>query len=455
MKQCLPRPSSGQTLLASILRFSIPLMLTGILQLAYNTADSVIVGRYAGSNSLAAVGSTTSIVFLLVTLFNGGAVGANFLAARDYGAGDEEALSKTVHCAALLSVILGVLAGVCGFFLSPPLLRLAGAPEEVLSLSTIYLRIYFLGVPAMVVYNFGSSLLRAVGDTVRPLLFMVISGALNVGLNLLFVVGFGMDVAGVAIATSLSQAVSAILVTVRLCTCRDLCRLDLRRIRLYPDKAAVMLKVGLSAGLQGIIFSAANVMIQSAVNSFGAAVIAGNTAATGLENFIHTAQNTFYQAAITFTGQSLGARKPRQAIQVFWICMGLTVGLGLVLCILLRLFQNQLLGLYIKPTDESYAAVMAAGVTRVLAVSQFQWVGGMMETTCGSLRGLGRSLNPTVTTLIGACGLRVVWLYTVFAAVGTIESLYWSYPVSWLLTLAVHCLFLLIYLRRPLPTPEK
>ena len=167
------------------------------------------------------------------------------------------------------------------------------------------------------------------------------------------------------------------------------------------------------------------------------------------------AQNTFYQAAITFTGQSLGARKPRQAIQVFWICMGLTVGLGLVLCILLRLFQNQLLGLYIKPTDESYAAVMAAGVTRVLAVSQFQWVGGMMETACGSLRGLGRSLNPTVTTLIGACGLRVVWLYTVFAAVGTIESLYWSYPVSWLLTLAVHCLFLLIYLRRPLPAPEK
>ena len=311
------------------------------------------------------------------------------------------------------------------------------------------------GTYHMVVYNFGSSLLRAVGDTVRPLLFMVISGALNVGLNLLFVVGFGMDVAGVAIATSLSQTVSAILVTVRLCTCRDLCRLDLRRIRLYPDKAAVMLKVGLSAGLQGIIFSAANVMIQSAVNSFGAAVIAGNTAATGLENFIHTAQNTFYQAAITFTGQSLGARKPRQAIQVFWICMGLTVGLGLVLCILLRLFQNQLLGLYIKPTDESYAAVMAAGVTRVLAVSQFQWVGGMMETACGSLRGLGRSLNPTVTTLIGACGLRVVWLYTVFAAVGTIESLYWSYPVSWLLTLAVHCLFLLIYLRRPLSAPEK
>ena len=183
----------------------------------------------------------------------------------------------------------------------------------------------------------GSGILRAVGDSRHPLLYLAVASIVNIILDFTFVCGFHMGIAGVAIATSLSQAVSAILVTVRLCTCRDLCRLDLRRIRLYPDKAAVMLKVGLSAGLQGIIFSAANVMIQSAVNSFGAAVIAGNTAATGLENFIHTAQNTFYQAAITFTGQSLGARKPRQAIQVFWICMGLTVGLGLVLCILLRL----------------------------------------------------------------------------------------------------------------------
>ena len=436
------------SLFRSIVRFSIPLMLTGILQLAYNTADSVVVGRYAGSNSLAAVGATTSIVFLLVTLFNGVSIGANYLTARYYGAGDREAISQTVHCAAVLSVVLGLLAGVVGYFLSTPLLELAGAPEDVLPLSSLYLRIYFLGIPALVVYNFGSAILRAVGDTVFPLFFMIVSGALNVGLNLLLVIVFHLDVAGVAIATSISQLLSAVLVTIRLCTIQNICRLDLRRVRFYPDKAAQMLKIGLSAGVQGIVFSVANVMIQSAVNSFGAAVIAGNSAASGLENFIHTAQNTFYQAAITFTSQSLGARRPRQAVRVFWICMGLTVGLGVVLCGLLRIFQTPLLGIYVKSTDENYEAVMAAGAVRVLAISQFQWVGGMMETACGSIRGLGKSVNPTVTTLIGACGLRVVWLYTVFRAFGTIESLYWSYPVSWILTLAIHLVFLLIYKRQ-------
>ena len=310
------------------------------------------------------------------------------------------------------------------------------------------MKIYFLGIPALVAYNFGSAILRAVGDTLYPLIFMIVSGAMNVGLNLLFVIVFHLGVAGVAIATSVSQLLSAVLVIIRLCTINSICRLDLRKIRLYPDKAALMLKIGLSAGIQGIIFSIANVMIQSAVNSFGSAVIAGNSAASGLENFIHTAQNTFYQATITFTSQSLGAKRPRQAVQVFWICMGLTVGLGLVMCVLLRLFQPQLLGIYVKPADDAYEAVMAAGVTRVLAISQFQWIGGMMETACGSIRGLGKTIHPTVTTLIGACGLRVIWLYTIFKAVGTIESLYWSYPVSWTLTLVIHIVFLLIYKRQ-------
>ena len=254
-------------LLPAILRFSIPLMLTGILQLAYNTADSIIVGRYAGHASLAAVGSTTSIIFLIITLFNGVSIGANYMAARDFGAKDAQGLSRTVHCAALLSVILGLLACVCGLLLSTPLLRWADAPEDVLPLSVLYLRIYFLGVPALVVYNFGSALLRAVGDTFYPLLFMIVSGALNVALNLLLVVVIPLDVAGVAIATSVSQLLSAVLVTVRLCTFRGPCRLDLRKIRLYPDRTGQMLRLGFSAGLQGVIFSAANVMIQSAVNS--------------------------------------------------------------------------------------------------------------------------------------------------------------------------------------------
>ena len=332
-------------LLPAILRFSIPLMLTGILQLAYNTADSIIVGRYAGHASLAAVGSTTSIIFLIITLFNGVSIGANYMAARDFGAQDDNGLFRTVHCAAFLSVILGLLACVCGLLLSTPLLRWADAPEDVLPLSVLYLRIYFLGVPALVVYNFGSALLRAVGDTFYPLLFMIVSGALNVALNLLLVVVIPLDVAGVAIATSVSQLLSAVLVTVRLCTFRGPCRLDLRKIRLYPDRTGQMLRLGFSAGLQGVIFSAANVMIQSAINSFGSVVMAGSSAASGIENFVHTALNTFYQS---------------------------------------------------------------------------------------------------VTTLIGACLLRVVWRYTVFEAVGTVESMYWSYPVSWLLTFLIH----LIYLER-------
>ena len=424
MKQITYSQPDQSPLFRPILRFSIPLMLTGLLQLAYNTADSVVVGRYAGSTSLAAVGATTSIIFLLVTLFNGVSIGTNYLTARYYGAGDQEAISQTVHCSAVLSVILGLMAGVVGILFSTPLLELAGAPMDVLPLSSLYLKIYFLGIPALVAYNFGSAILRAVGDTLYPLIFMIVSGAMNVGLNLLFVIVFHLGVAGVAIATSVSQLLSAVLVIIRLCTINSICRLDLRKIRLYPDKAALMLKIGLSA------------------------VIAGNSAASGLENFIHTAQNTFYQATITFTSQSLGAKRPRQALQVFWICMGLTVGLGLVMCVLLRLFQTQLLGIYVKPADDAYEAVMAAGVTRVLAISQFQWIGGMMETACGSIRGLGKTINPTVTTLIGACGLRVIWLYTIFKAVGTIESLYWSYPVSWTLTLVIHIVFLLIYKRQ-------
>ena len=425
-------------LLPAILRFSIPLMLTGILQLAYNTADSIIVGRYAGHASLAAVGSTTSIIFLIITLFNGVSIGANYMAARDFGAQDDRGLFRTVHCAALLSVILGLLACVCGLLLSTPLLRWADAPEDVLPLSVLYLRIYFLGVPALVVYNFGSALLRAVGDTFYPLLFMIVSGALNVALNLLLVVVIPLDVAGVAIATSASQLLSAVLVTVRLCTFRGPCRLNLRKIRLYPDRTGQMLRLGFSAGLQGVIFSASNVMIQSAINSFGSVVMAGSSAASGIENFIHTALNTFYQSAITFTGQSMGASDPRRAVRVFRINLALTTGLGIVLCALAQIFQIPLLGLYVQSTDPAYDPLEPAEGQNP------DHTGGLMETACGTLRGLGHSMNPTVTTLIGACLLRVVWRYTVFEAVGTVESMYWSYPVSWLLTFLIH----LIYLER-------
>lgn len=442
----LKQLETNAELTGQVLRFSLPLMLTGILQLAYNAADSVVVGRYAGSVSLAAVGSTTSLVFLLVTLFNGVSVGANYVAANRYGAGDEAGVARAVQCAGVLSVLMGVIAGLVGLVLSGPMLRLMHTAEDVLPLAELYLRIYFLGTPALVVYNFGSAILRAVGDSTRPLYFMLISGSANVALNLLLVVVFRMGVAGVAIATTVSQCLSAGMVTLRLCTTRDCCRLYLNRLRLYRQEALMMLKVGFSSGLQGVVFSISNVMIQSQVNTFGSAVMAGNSAAASLEGFIHISQNAFAQASLTFMSQSMGAKKPRRAERIFLICMALTLGLGMALCGVLLLFRVPLLRFYIKPGEAAQAAVLAAGVARVMIIGRFQWLGGLMETACNSLRGLGKSMNPTVTTLVGACGLRVVWIYTVFARAGTIRSLYWSYPVSWFLTLAVHLVFL--YLAR-------
>jgi len=449
MKQISPQNYTVRSLIGAIVRFSVPLMLTGILQLLYNTADSIVVGRFAGSDSLAAVGSTTSLVFLLVTLFSGVSIGANFLAANYYGAQDEAGMFQTVHCAAVLSVILGVIASMVGLICSTPLLKLMHTDPAVLPLAVLYLRIYFLGTPALVVYNFGSALLRAVGDTTYPLLFMLVSGAVNVSLNLLLVIVFQMGVAGVAIATTVSQFLSAVMVTLRLCTIRSMCRLDLKKIRLYPDKAARMLKVGISAGLQGTIFSLANVMLQSQINTFGAAVMAGNSAASSLEGFIYVALNAFYQADITFTSQSLGAQKYKQIDHVFWICFTLSTVLGVILCAVLQIFRIPLLGLFIDAAaDVSYAAVIAAGVARIMCIGRFQFVGGWMEIGCGTLRGMGQSFVPTVTTLVCACALRVVWIYTVFAYIGTLESLHWCFPLSWLLTFIIHCVCILHYRKK-------
>lgn len=430
-------------LFAAVNRFAVPLMLTGILQLLYNAADSAIVGRFAGSKYLAAVGSTTYVVFLLITLFNGISIGANYLVARCFGADDSKGIREAVHCAVFLAVIMGICAGAFGFFVSGPVLRLVEVPEDVLPLSTLYLKIYFLGVPFLVIYNFGSAILRAVKDTQFPLYVIIFTGLLNVGLNLLLVIRFHMDVAGVAIATTVSQFVSAVMVLLRLIFTKGTWKLDLRKVRPIPSVAWEMIRVGFAAGLQGLVFSIANVLVQSRVNTFQAAAMAGNTAANSLEGFIHTAQNAYYQAAITFTSQAMGAKQKKQVIPIFWACIISGTALGWVLCALLSVFREQLLHIYIKRSDPNYAAVMEAGFTRVSMIGQFQWVGGLMEMTCGSLRGLGMTVNPTATTLLGSCALRVLWIFTVFSFFRTLESLYIVYPISWILTFSVHIFFLL------------
>ena len=450
MKHSSEKFSSYKALGVTILRFSVPLMLTNLLQLLYNTADAVVVGRIAGSNALAAVGSTNSIIILLVTLFSGISVGANYLVARYYGADDHKAISETVHCAALLSLILGVVAGVVGYIFCTPILRLTNTPPEIQALAATYLRIYFVGVPALVVFNFGAAILRAVGDTRYPLLIMIISGTLNVVLNLVLVIYAHLDVAGVAIATSLSQLVSAVMVTYRLIRTRESYRLIPKAIRFYGDKAAAMMRVGISAGIQGIIFSVANVMVQSVVNTFGAAAVAGTVAATSLESFIYTIQNAFYQAAITYTSQSVGAKLYQNVTKVYRICLTYSFAFGVVFCALLWLNRTALLGIYIKPDDLAFDAVMLVGITRLKIISRFQWIGGLMETACGSIRGLGKALSPTLVTLIGACALRILWIYFAYAHYGTLASLYVVYPVSWAATFLVQALLLQIY-KKQLP----
>lgn len=460
MNQRQPR---GQTiemcsgpLLGKIVQFAIPLILTGVLQLLYNAADIIVVGKLGGGHtSVAAVGSTGSLVNLLVNLFMGVSIGANCLVARLAGAKNEQGLRRCIHCAVGASAIIGILAGLFGFFASTPMLRLMDSPEDVLPLSSLYLRIYFLGMPALVIYNFGAAILRALGDTKRPLYYMILSGLLNVLLNLFLVAVCKLDVAGVAIATTASQVLSAILVIRCLMRMDGPCKLCLREIRIYKDSLLEMLRLGIPAGMQGVLFSLSNVIIQSAVNPFGSAVMAGNSAASNLEGFIYTALNAFYQAALTFISQNLGAEKYRRIPRIFWICMGLTATVGITLCSLLYLFQDFFLQLYVTDADTELATFLEIGRLRIRTISILQFVGGFMEIGCGAQRGMGRTWLPTIVSFLGSCVLRIIWVYTVFAQAGTLQSLYISYPISWALTFLVHCVCFLPLIHRKIRQQDR
>lgn len=430
-------------LLGKVIRFSVPLMLSGMLQLLYNAADVVVVGRFAGAAALAAVGSTGALVNLLVNLFMGVSVGCNVLVARYYGAGDHKSVSETVHCAIGASLIIGVMAGVVGLVFSTPLLRLMGSPEDVLPLASLYLKIYFCGMPFNIAYNFGAAVLRAVGDTKRPLYILTVSGIVNVVLNLITVIFFHMGVAGVAIATVSSQIVSAVLVVQCLTLREDCCHLNTKAIHIYKDKLIDMIKVGLPAGIQGSLFSLSNVIVQSSVNSFGSVVVAGNAAAANIEGFVYIAMNSIYQAAITFVSQNLGAQKPKRILRVMWICLAVVGVIGLVLGNLVYYCGNTLLGIYASNEDGMREAIIQVGLTRMSFVGRCYVLAGLMEVACGCMRGLGRSWTSTIVSLVGACGVRVLWIFTVFRQIGTLNSLYVSYPISWGATFLTHmvCFF--------------
>ena len=430
-----------------MLLFAIPLMCSSILQLLFNAADIVVVGRFAGDNALAAVGSNTALINLFTNLFIGLSVGTNVLAARYYGAKKEADLRETVHTSMLLSIYSGVILTIVGVVGARFLLELMKAPSEVIGLATLYLRILFLGMPSMMVYNFGSAILRAVGDTKRPLYYLLGAGIINVILNLFFVITCQMGVAGVGLATVISQTISAALVVRCLMQEKGGIQLELKALSISKDKLAKILKIGLPAGFQGTVFSLSNVVIQSAVNSFGPIAVAGNSAASNIEGFVYMAMNTFYQATISFTSQNFGAKEYKRIYKILAAGEIYVIATGVILGNLAVFFGESLLHMY-----SSNAEVIVAGMARLRIICTIYALCGIMDVLVGALRGIGYSVIPMIVSLVGACGLRLVWIATVFQIpqYHSLTTVYLSYPITWTITLTVHAVTFALAARKVL-----
>lgn len=414
-----------------LVKFSVPLILSSILQLLFNAADIVVVGRYAGDNSLAAVGSTSSMVNLMVNFFIGLGVGCNVVAANFLGAGKKEELNRTVHTTMVLSVIGGFILTLLGIAFSRQILILMASPEDVLPLSTLYLKVYFGGITATIIYNFGAAILRAKGDTKRPLYILLVAGVINVILNLIFVIPLKMDVAGVAYATVLSQVFAAVCVVWILMHEDEEFHLDLHRLRLDIPILMRIIKIGVPAGFQSMLFSFSNMLIQSAVNSFGAVMVAGNSAAQSIEGFVYISMNSFAQATLTFASQNMGAHKFDRIKRLIVISEASVVVVGLVLGFAVLFFGRPVLGIYSESPE-----VIDAGMLRLTVILSTYFTCGMMDSMGGVIRGVGHSILPMIITLVGACGLRIVYLATFFQIprFHTFQSIFYSYPISWVVT---------------------
>lgn len=434
--------------LKKILIFSIPLMLSGVLQLLFNAADIIVVGRFAGSQSLAAVGSTTALINLLINIFIGLSVGANVVVARAYGGRRDKDVSEAVHTAIAVSIVSGVILIVMGFVFSRLMLELMGTPDDVIDKAVLYMRIYFAGMPVVMLYNFGSAILRAVGDTRRPLYFLSIAGAVNIVLNLFFVIVMHMDVAGVALATVISQCISAGLVLRCLAKSEGGLKLELSKLKIHRKKMLQIFKIGLPAGMQGAIFSVSNVLIQSSVNSFGSIAMAGNAASANIEGFVYNAMNAVYQTNLSFTSQNIGGKKYTRVNKILFTCLGTVTAVGMILGFGAYAIGEELLRIY--STDPE---VIRYGMLRMSIIATTYFTCGWMDTLVGSLRGIGYSVLPMIVSLTGACGLRILWIFTIFAQQKTLTSLYISYPVSWVITASVHmlCYFLI---KRKMPKKD-
>ncbi len=433
-------------LLKKIILYTIPIILTGILQLLFNAADLVVVGRYCGSISVAAVGATGAIINLLVNLFIGLSVGAGVTVAHGLGAGRYEDVRRTVHTAIPTALVSGLFLTIVGVLGARTFLSLMGTPDNVIGLSSIYMQIYFCGITASMIYNFGSSILRAAGDTKSPLYFLTIAGIVNVILNLVFVIGLRMNVAGVALATTISQFLSAFLVIRALMKREDACKLELKKLHFYPRQLKRILQIGFPAGVQGSLFSISNVIIQSSVNSFGEVVMSGNAAAGNIESFVYISMNAYSQTSINFTGQNHGAGKYDRIRRIMFICLISVFITGFTLGSVVRLAGRPLLSFYI-PGDEEAISV---GLRRMTCICLPYFLCGLMDVTTGLIRGLGRSMLPMIITIAGVCGMRIVWIFTVFRIpkYHNLECLYLSYTISWSLTFLTELIVFIVLMRK-------
>ncbi|MBP3762196.1 MAG: MATE family efflux transporter [Ruminococcus sp.] len=433
-------------LLKKIIAYTIPIILTGVLQLLFNAADLVVVGQYCGSISVAAVGSTSAVINLMVNLFIGLSVGAGVTVAHGLGAGKDEDVSRTVHTAIPTALISGALLTVAGVADAEKMLILMGTPDEVLHLSALYMKIYFCGIISSMIYNFGSAILRAAGDTKSPLIFLTVSGFLNVFLNLIFVLGFNLDVAGVALATSISQTLSAGLVIRSLMKRDDACKLHLTKLRIHKRQFLRILQIGFPAGIQGALFSISNVIIQSSVNSFGSVVMSGNAAAMNIEGFVYISMNSISQTALNFTGQNHGAGKYDRIRKILVICLATVFVTGISLGLIAYTFGRNLLAIYI--TDSKQA--IEYGMIRLAYICIPYFLCGLMDVSTGMIRGIGYSVMPMIITVAGVCGFRIMWIYKIFTMpqYHTLQSLYLSYTISWSVTFLTELVVFLIILHK-------
>jgi len=430
-------------LLPQVLRFTIPLVLSGMLQLLYNAADVVVVGRFASSQALAAVSSTGAMINLITTVFMGLSLGASVLVAQSYGAGDIREISDSVHTSMSMAVVCGAIVTVLGFVLGRPMLEWMNTPEDVIDQAAIYVDIYFAGTIFNMLFNFGAAVMRAVGDSRRPMYYLILSGAVNVVFNMIFVIVFHMGVVGVALATVISQMLASALVMIALMRSHTSIRLDLRRLRINPHKILPQIKIGLPAGIQGAMFAISNMILQSAVNSFGSAAMAGNGAGGNIEGFIYVATNSFYTACLTFTSQNVGARKAERIGKIMRTCIFCEMAVGLTLGALMIVFGEQLLGIY-----SSDPVVIAKGLERIHATGLPYFLLGMSEVYVGGLRGMGSSFGPMIISVLGVCVLRLAWVVFIFPLSPSIYTLYISYPVSWGITALAQGIYYLIVKRK-------